>query len=157
MSQLGRTIWALNGAGVHGIIPTKAADGEFIVATTRSHGNKVINSAVESVNPTNVLRVGGAGHKVLLVIEGKAHAYVFASGGCKKWDTCAPEAVLHAAGGRLTDILGKDLMYHKEVDYVNRTGVLATCDQLTHDKCLREIPAEVKASLLDAAFPSSSL
>lgn len=32
-------------------------------------------------------------------MEGKAHAYVFASDGCKRWDTCAPEAILHAVGG----------------------------------------------------------
>jgi hypothetical protein len=31
-----------------------------------------------------VLKVGGAGHKVLLLMEGAAHAYVFPSpGGCR--------------------------------------------------------------------------
>lgn len=42
-------------------------------------------------------RVGGAGFKVLKCLEGAA-AYVFASAGCKKWDTAAPEAILKAAG-----------------------------------------------------------
>lgn len=42
-------------------------------------------------------RVGGAGYKVLKCLEGAA-AYVFASPGCKKWDTAAPEAVLVASG-----------------------------------------------------------
>lgn len=45
--------------------------------------------------------------QVLQLLEGKASIYVFASAGCKKWDTCAPEAVLSAAGGKLTDILGQ--------------------------------------------------
>ena len=49
--------------------------------------------------------------QVLLLLEGKAHAYVFASPGCKKWDTCAPEAVLHAVGGKLTDIHGNYYQY----------------------------------------------
>ena len=35
-------------------------------------------------------------------MEGKAHAYVFATPGCKKWDTAAPEAIINAAGGHLT-------------------------------------------------------
>ena len=48
--------------------------------------------------------LGGAGNKVLRVIEGDAHAYVFASPGTKKWDTCAPEAILVAMGGLLTGI-----------------------------------------------------
>ena len=54
------------------------------------------------MKPTEVLKVGGSGHKVLLLIEGKAHAYVFPSPGCKKWDTCAPEAILHALGGKVS-------------------------------------------------------
>ena len=55
------------------------------------------------------LSLGGAGNKVLRVIEGDAHAYVFASPGTKKWDTCAPEAILVAMGGALT---GKSPSFH---------------------------------------------
>ena len=40
-------------------------------------------------------------------MEGEADAYIFPSSGTKKWDTCAPEAILVAAGGELTDIYGK--------------------------------------------------
>lgn len=39
--------------------------------------------------------------QIVQLIEGKASAYVFASPGCKKWDTCAPEAILHAVGGKI--------------------------------------------------------
>lgn len=38
--------------------------------------------------------------QIIQLIEGKASAYVFASPGCKKWDTCGPEAILHAVGGK---------------------------------------------------------
>jgi hypothetical protein len=38
--------------------------------------------------------------QIIQLIEGKASAYVFASPGCKKWDTCAPEVILHAVGGQ---------------------------------------------------------
>jgi len=31
--------------------------------------------------PDEILKVGGAGHKVMLLMEGKAHAYVFPSPG----------------------------------------------------------------------------
>lgn len=44
--------------------------------------------------------------QVLKLIEGEAHAYIFASPGCKKWDTCGPEAILHSLGGKLTDVHG---------------------------------------------------
>jgi len=63
-----------------------------------------------------VIKVGGSGLKVMLLIEGQAHAYVFPSPGFKKWDTCAPEAILLALGGKLTDIKGNTYKYHTGVE-----------------------------------------
>ena len=51
---------------------------------------------------------------------------MFASIGCKKWDTCAPEAILHALGGTLSDIHGKPILYHANAVRKNMGGVLAT-------------------------------
>ncbi|KAI1295405.1 putative bisphosphate nucleotidase [Halotydeus destructor] len=151
-AQLGRTIWAIQKVGAFGITKTAPPEGQFIVTTTRSHGNAVINASITSVNPTDVLRVGGAGHKALLVIEGQAHSYIFASSGCKKWDTCAPEAVLREVGGIFTDMFGNDIQYHRTVDPVNRTGVLASFDQESHDRCRKMIPAEVLQGLLPSSL-----
>ena len=80
--------------------------------------------------------------QVLLLIEGKVHAYVFASKGCKKWDTCAPEAVLHAVGGRLTDLLGKPITYGPQVRFPNASGVLATV--ANHDWYVSQIPDDIQ-------------
>lgn len=72
-----------------------------IVVTTRSHPTQLVNDALNILKSRgladDIERVGGAGFKVLRCLEGAA-AYVFASPGCKKWDTAAPEAVLNAAG-----------------------------------------------------------
>ncbi|KAA3670673.1 3'(2'), 5'-bisphosphate nucleotidase [Paragonimus westermani] len=75
--------------------------------------------------PAQVLRVGGCGYKVLLLLEGRAHVYLFPSIGTKRWDTCAPEAILNAAGGRLTDMWGRPYDYHAVTDPSNRNGILA--------------------------------
>ena len=80
--------------------------------------------------------------QVLLLIEGKAHAYVFASKGCKKWDTCAPESVLEAVGGRLTDMHGIKMSYGADVQRKNTGGVLATV--CNHDMVVGKIPDDVK-------------
>jgi len=114
-AKLGRTLYGVVGTGVRGIERTLPPANERIVTTTRSHGTGLINDSAEACKPTQVIRVGGAGHKVMLLIEGKAHAYVFPSPGCKRWDTCAPEAVLHAMGGKLTDIKGNLYDYSKDV------------------------------------------
>jgi 3'-phosphoadenosine 5'-phosphosulfate (PAPS) 3'-phosphatase/mannose-6-phosphate isomerase-like protein (cupin superfamily) len=45
-------------------------------------------------------RVGGAGNKILLLLEGKGSCYI-QDRGLNRWDTCACEAVLNAHGGEL--------------------------------------------------------
>jgi 3'(2'), 5'-bisphosphate nucleotidase len=80
-------------------------------------------------------------------MEGKAHAYVFASPGCKKWDTCAPEAILHAAGGKLTDMLGRSYQYHASVQQLNASGVLATGQAADHDWYQKSVPDQVREAL----------
>lgn len=87
-SEFGRTIWGLKGLGSNGFEKKSTIDGELIVTTTRSHSNELVQSALKAIEPTKIIRVGGAGYKVLQLLEGDAHAYVFASAGCKKWDTC---------------------------------------------------------------------
>lgn len=115
----------------------------------RSHGTGLINDCTEACKPTKVIKVGGAGHKVLLLIEGKAHAYVFPSPGTKKWDTCAPEAVLHAIGGKLTDIKGNLYDYHKDTTVVNEWGSLATAIAEEHQGYVDLIPDEFKDQVKD--------
>ena len=85
----------------------------------------------------------------MLLIEGEAHAYVFPSPGCKRWDTCAPEAILHAMGGLLTDIKGNLYDYTKTVGKVNEWGTLATSVKEHHAEYLGLIPDEYKAQVKD--------
>lgn len=89
--------------------------------------------------------------QVLLLIEKKAHAYVFASIHCKKWDTCAPEAILHSLGGKLTDLHGKPIPYHANVVHKNTGGVLATVDN--HEWYVNRIKENVDPETL-AKFES---
>lgn len=123
-ADLGRTIWGMSGLGAFGFQLQEAPGDRRIITTTRSHSNKVVTDCVEAMEPHEVVRVGGAGNKVswkftlhsvqpgkcsptyhnmsvqvIQLVEGRASAYVFASPGCKKWDTCAPEAILTAVGG----------------------------------------------------------
>ncbi|XP_042224345.1 3'(2'),5'-bisphosphate nucleotidase 1-like isoform X1 [Homarus americanus] len=146
-SELGRTIWGVVGGTVGGMPIVAPPEGKLIVTTTRSHSSSTVTDAVDAVCPDEVLRVGGAGHKVMLLLEGKAHLYVFASPGCKKWDTCAPEAILQAAGGILTDIKGSPIPYQASVPFRNSTGVLASAPGQNHAFYSAKIPQHVKDNL----------
>lgn len=172
---IGRTIWGLQEVGVGGFTPAPPPDS-LIITTTRSHSNPLVEKALQVMNAAQILRVGGAGYKVgiayiqsedwriyadthihqdklmlqvLQLLEGKASVYVFASPGCKKWDTCAPEAVLSAAGGKLTDILGDFYKYGGAELHPNKTGVLAAVSKDLHTYALNKIPQELKDALVN--------
>ncbi|XP_045443066.1 3'(2'),5'-bisphosphate nucleotidase 1 isoform X1 [Pipistrellus kuhlii] len=145
-AALGRTIWGILGLGAFGFQLKEVPAGKHIITTTRSHSNKLVTDCVTAMNPDDVLRVGGAGNKIIQLIEGKASAYVFASPGCKKWDTCAPEVILHAVGGKLTDVHGNALQYDKEVKHMNSAGVLASLRN--HDYYASRVPESVKNALV---------
>ena len=55
------------------------------------------------------MNVGSIGLKIGLVSEATRDLYVYTGGRTKIWDTCGPEAILAAAGGRMTDIDGNPL------------------------------------------------
>lgn len=81
--------------------------------------------------------------QVLLLLEGKAHAYVLASKGTKKWDTCAPEAVLRAVGGEMTDLTGSYYTYSKDAPHPNLKGILATAKLTDHSWYLQRVPKAI--------------
>lgn len=147
--SIGRTMWGLVGLGCFGVTSKSLPDDQLIVTTTASHGNKNIEDTLAALKPDKILKVGGAGHKVLLVIEGKAHSYVFASNGCKRWDTSAPEAVLKSLGGHLTDVFGNkiDYEYRSDGNYQNYFGIVASTNSQVHEKVIGNVPNEVKIRL----------
>ncbi|KJE91889.1 bisphosphate nucleotidase 1 [Capsaspora owczarzaki ATCC 30864] len=127
-SVTGRTIWAAHGLGVHGTEVkwrNVARDGR-IVATTRSHPSPAIERALAAAQPASIVRIGGAGNKIVHILDGDFDAYLFPSPGTSKWDTCAGEAILRAAGGHLTDQSGASYDYSAKAELANARGVVAS-------------------------------
>jgi 3'(2'), 5'-bisphosphate nucleotidase len=50
--------------------------------------------------------------------------------GTKKWDTCAPEAIIKSVGGDMTDRFGKKFSYDRNVNVNNDDGVLSSLKDL---------------------------
>eukprot|EP00123_Amoebidium_parasiticum_P014604 comp22572_c0_seq1/m.34441 comp22572_c0_seq1/g.34441 ORF comp22572_c0_seq1/g.34441 comp22572_c0_seq1/m.34441 type:complete len:294 (-) comp22572_c0_seq1:188-1069(-) len=135
----GRAIWGMRGMGVFGCDLNKTPSNEFIVSTTRSHPHPNLERAINKLQPTRVLRVGGAGNKFIQLLEGTSHVYLFNCPGTKKWDTCAGEALLRCVGGQVTDERGTSYKYGADVPYPNKEGVIATIDADIHRRCLDAI------------------
>lgn len=76
----------------------------------------------ESPGRVRIVLSGSVGIKCASVARGGADLYVHPVPYLKEWDTCAPEAVLRGAGGRVTDCRGKPLRYGKH-DPVQPGGI----------------------------------
>src|SRR5215467_11986347 len=79
---------------------------QMTIAMSRSHRSGRIDELAQRLRIGHEIRTGSVGLKVGLICEAAAHIYVHLGTHTQIWDTCAPEAILFEAGGRLTDIDG---------------------------------------------------
>jgi 3'(2'), 5'-bisphosphate nucleotidase len=77
------------------------------------------------------------GLKLAIIAAGERDLYVNPTSHCSSWDTCAPEAILAEAGGRLSDIHGEPLRYDTESVGHDR-GLLAS-NGLLHDAAVAKL------------------
>ena len=80
------------------------------IAISVLHPSTVVEFVIRELGGVSVWR-GSVGLKVALIVDDEADAYVTASRRIKVWDTCAPAAVLLAAGGAVTTLAGALLSY----------------------------------------------
>ena len=94
-------------------------------AVSRSHLTPLMESCLDDIGFADRTRIGSAGLKGGLVAEGRADCWFHASIGLKEWDTCAPHAILEAAGAAVTDCRGRERRYNQP-DCHLRHGLIAS-------------------------------
>lgn len=100
------------------------------IATSRSHCSEKIEQSIKKINPSNVIRIGGAGNKIIKLIEGNIDCYLFPTPGTSKWDTCAGQIILETMGGILTNIFGEEYIYNNDLNNIKNTnGIIAVIDR----------------------------
>ncbi len=95
------------------------------LAASRSHRSPRMDTVVEAFGLKDEVRRGSVGIKVGLIVEQQCDLYVHLSPRTKQWDTCAPEIILREAGGTITDLFGRPLLYNL-AEVQNRNGVVAS-------------------------------
>ena len=90
---------------------------EMTVVTSRNHRNEKLKDLIDKINFKETIVMGSIGCKVASIIRGESDIYIALSlpgkSAPKDWDLAAPEAVLKAAGGAITNIDNEDLVYGK--------------------------------------------
>jgi len=118
---VGAGAWEIEGTGAAGSdLRSRALDarrdleGPVRMVRSRSHPDERLRRLEAALADVDVVLSGSAGTKCSLVAADRADLYVHPVPYLKEWDTCAPEAVLRAAGGRVTDWAGGPLTYGKD-------------------------------------------
>ena len=100
------------------------AAGIRLVASA-SHRTAAIDAVKSALGIADELNIGSVGLKLALISLAERELYVNPSPKCKAWDTCAPEAILRAAGGVITDTHGEALRYD-QADLGRGSGLVAS-------------------------------
>jgi 3'(2'), 5'-bisphosphate nucleotidase len=114
------------------------------LVASRSHRDPLVDAVCRRLGVTQDRPSGSVGLKVGLLATGQCDLYIHPSPGLKEWDTCAPDAILRAAGGAIGDVWGQPLRYNK-VDVRQRQG-LAASNGVIHGQIVAATAAEAEAA-----------
>ena len=119
-------------------VSARARGPELRVIASIAHRDERLEAALAALSPAETLSVGSVGYKVGKIAADEADLYVATTSAISLWDTCAPQAILHAAGGRFLDLDGRPLSYAGPA-LNHARGLLAT-----NGACATEVVATLK-------------
>ena len=111
------------------------------IVTSKNHRNASLENLINKVGFRKVNVMGSIGCKIASIIRGESDVYISLSlpgkSSPKDWDFAAPEAILRAAGGDITNLDNRDLSYCDS--NFNQGGIIiASNNKYTHkDICLQ--------------------
>ena len=133
-------------SGKLSVAPTQVsarADGPSAIAmVSRSHPSRVVLELLAGLQITQHRPMGSVGLKMAEIALGRADVYISLSIQTHEWDVCAPEAILRAAGGQISDACGEPLRYNKD-NTITPRGILATNRRL-HPVCVEALTTLAK-------------
>jgi len=86
-----------------GFETTYDEDYKIKVAASLNHFDDSMKKMLETLNPIDVVRLGGAGNKINRIALNEVDSYVQPRAGLGFWDLCAPEVILRGMGGVITN------------------------------------------------------
>lgn len=107
------------------------------MVASKSHRDQSIDRVRAVLDIRDELNVGSVGLKIGLIARAERDLYVSTSSRSKRWDVCAPEAILVEAGGLLTDMNGALIDYRAQ-ELTNRHGIAAS-NGLVHERVIERL------------------
>ncbi len=114
---------------------------DMILVKSKNHINKTLSNLIKKINFHQVVEMGSIGCKIGSILRGESDLYICLSlpkkSSPKDWDFAAPEAILRAAGGEITNIENIQLSYGKP-KFEQQGIIIASSNKLIHKEiCLQ--------------------
>ena len=120
---------------------------KMVLVTSKNHRNEMLKNLIEHINFDQVNIMGSIGCKIASILRGESDIYICFSmpgkSSPKDWDFAAPEAILKAAGGAITNLNNEDLCYGSP-DF-KQGGIIIASNNLEHHK---EVCAQIKEIII---------
>jgi len=115
---------------------------DMVLVTSKNHINSTLQKLISKIDFHQVRIMGSIGCKVASLLRGDSDLYICLSlpgkSSPKDWDFAAPETILRAAGGSITDINNNKLVYGKS-NFEQGGIIIASNNNSMHQKICLEI------------------
>tara|TARA_B100000212_G_scaffold53743_1_gene35313 strand:+ start:898 stop:1794 length:897 start_codon:yes stop_codon:yes gene_type:complete len=140
----GNKVWCENKNGIkknHNLSHCKSI-GDMTVVTSKNHRNKELQTLISNIGFKNSISMGSIGCKIAAILRGEADIYISLSlpgkSAPKDWDFAAPDAILNQAGGYISTLNNKELIYGQD-GYMQKGLIIASNDKKNHETICLEI------------------
>lgn len=120
---------------------------EMTLVTSKNHGNDILRNLIQKINFNKVEIMGSIGCKIASIIRGESDIYISLSlpgkSSPKDWDFAAPESILKAAGGAITNLDNQGITYG-QTSFKQEGIIVATNNRNTHGSICLEIKKIIK-------------
>ena len=119
----------------------------MILVTSKNHRNQILKNLIQKIHFDEIIVMGSIGCKIASILRGESDIYISLSmpgkSSPKDWDFAAPEAILKAAGGAVTNLNNEDLSYGK--NNFEQGGIIIASNNINnHRKICLEIKEIIK-------------
>ncbi len=115
---------------------------DMTLVTSKNHGNEILRKLIHKINFCKVETMGSIGCKIASIVKGDSDIYICLSlpnkSSPKDWDFAAPDSILKAAGGAITNLDNQELSYGKN-NFEQKGIIVATNNRNTHGSICLEI------------------
>ena len=123
--------------------------------TSKNHSNEILKNLIKEIHFKKVKIMGSIGCKIANIVRGESDIYICWSlpgkSSPKDWDFAAPEAILKASGGAITNLDNEELIYGK-TNFKQEGIIIASNNIYSHKQICSEIKEIIEKK---AIYPSS--